>query len=125
MFIMFPVCASYISYKIMAPKPYFHIFDFFSKITSKWHFILRPEDSLNLAHHNFKKNTVKLQDLDQDQDQFTQGRLSLGSDLGWNTLISRNKLLGVDLYYVQDTFTWGRLNLVSDPSIILGLNHSK
>ena len=32
--------APYISHKIMAQKPYFHIFDFFSETTSRWRFIL-------------------------------------------------------------------------------------
>ena len=32
--------APYISHKIMAQKPYFHIFDFFSKTTFRWCFIL-------------------------------------------------------------------------------------
>ena len=30
----------YISHKIMARKPYFHIFNFFSETTSRWRFIL-------------------------------------------------------------------------------------
>ena len=32
--------APYIIHKIMAPKQYFHIFDFFSETTSRCHFIL-------------------------------------------------------------------------------------
>ena len=32
--------APYVSHTIMARKPYFHIFDFFSETTSKWHVIL-------------------------------------------------------------------------------------
>ena len=32
--------AAYISHKIMAQKPNFHIFDFFSETTSRWCFIL-------------------------------------------------------------------------------------
>ena len=32
--------APYISHKIMAQKPYFHIFDFFSETSSRWCFML-------------------------------------------------------------------------------------
>ena len=32
--------APYISHKIMARNPYFHIFDFFSETISRWRFIL-------------------------------------------------------------------------------------
>ena len=31
--------APYISHRIIAQKPYFHIFYFFSETTSRWHFI--------------------------------------------------------------------------------------
>ena len=35
------ICGTpYISHKIMAQKPYFHLFDFFSETTSRWGFIL-------------------------------------------------------------------------------------
>ena len=32
--------APYIGYNIMPPKALFNIFDFFSKTTNRWHFIL-------------------------------------------------------------------------------------
>ena len=39
--------APYISHKIMARKPYFHIFDFFSETTSRW--------QINPGHHSLLK----------------------------------------------------------------------
>ena len=50
------LCLQDISYApyIMGQKPYFHIFDFFSEIACRWHFIFMPEDSLNLGQHNLK-----------------------------------------------------------------------
>ena len=45
------------------------------------------------------------------QDQFTWGRLDLGSDPGTNKFRCRTKMFGVDLRYVQDILTWGRIKL--------------
>ena len=47
-------CNLYINHlKIMAQKPYFHIFDiFFSETASRMTLHIMPEDSLNLGHHN-------------------------------------------------------------------------
>ena len=50
-------CTLYINHlKIMAQKPYFHIFDiFFSETASRMTLHIMPEDSLNLGHHNLLK----------------------------------------------------------------------
>ena len=47
--------APYISHKIMAQKPNFHIFDFFSETTSRWFLHIRLGDSLGLGHYNLLK----------------------------------------------------------------------
>ena len=39
----------YISHKIMARKPYFHTFDFFSETIGRWCFILCQKIALTLA----------------------------------------------------------------------------